>query len=56
LLVFVWFTVFGNSALAAEMFEGAELSKVVEADASLAIYALLERLPGAGFAVPLTVL
>lgn len=55
-LVFVWFTVFGNSALAAEMFDGAELSKVVESDASLAIYALLERLPGAAFSIPLTVL
>jgi choline/glycine/proline betaine transport protein len=55
-VVFVWFTVFGNSALFADMYEGAGLEQVVARDPSLAIYALLERLPASSLSVPLTVM
>lgn len=55
-VVFLWFTVFGNSALFADMVEGAGLYQVVERDPSLAVYALLERLPLSALTVPLTVL
>jgi choline/glycine/proline betaine transport protein len=54
-VVFVWFTVFGNSALYAEIHERAGLGQVVSSDPSLAIYALLERLPASSLSVPLTV-
>lgn len=55
LFVFVWFTVFGNSALFAEMYESAGLGLIVSGDPSLAIYALLERLPASALTVPFTV-
>lgn len=42
---FVWFSVFGGSALHLEIFEGAPLAAAAQADASTAIFRLFEALP-----------
>jgi glycine betaine transporter len=45
LFSFVWFSVFGGTALHMEMFQGITLSQVVEKDVTLALFAMLENLP-----------
>lgn len=42
---FVWFSIFGGSALHLEIFEGEPLSAAARADASTAIFQLFEALP-----------
>lgn len=48
LLTFVWFTVFGGTALHLEIFGGGGIASAVEQDLAVAVYAMLERLPWAG--------
>ncbi|MFW6067892.1 MAG: BCCT family transporter [Myxococcota bacterium] len=45
LVTFVWFTVFGDTALWLERFGGGGIADAVEAEVSTAIYVVLERLP-----------
>jgi glycine betaine transporter len=42
---FLWFSIFGGSALHLEIFEGRSLSAAAQADASTAIFRLFEALP-----------
>jgi len=48
LFTFVWFAVFGGSALHLELEEGANLAAVAGEDVSLALFAFLEHYPFAG--------
>lgn len=48
LFTFVWFAVFGGSALHLELEEGAHLAAVAGEDVSLALFAFLEHYPFAG--------
>ena len=48
LLTFLWFTIFGNSALYMEIFKGVSISQAIDKDISTAIYTLLESLPLSG--------
>ncbi|WP_214019757.1 BCCT family transporter [Methanoculleus sp.] len=48
LFTFVWFAVFGGSALHLELDRGADLAAVAGADVSLALFAFLEHYPSAG--------
>lgn len=47
LLSTFWFSTFGGSALYFEMFEGAELARIVSNEISAGLFAILEWLPGA---------
>jgi len=48
LFTFVWFTIFGGSALHLELEEGAGIAAVAGEDVSLALFAFLEHYPFAG--------
>ncbi|WP_047154902.1 glycine betaine uptake BCCT transporter [Aneurinibacillus tyrosinisolvens] len=45
LFSFVWFAVFGGTALHMEIFEGIKLSQVAEKDVTLTLFEMLENLP-----------
>lgn len=55
-LTFFWMTVFGNTALHMEVYEGIDLATAVSRNTSTAIYVLLERLPLAAITAPLATL
>lgn len=44
-ITFLWMTVFGDAAIYAELKEGAPLSEIVQADYSMALFALLDTFP-----------
>jgi glycine betaine transporter len=45
LAAFVWFSVFGGTALQLEIFQGAPIAEAVKADSSTALFALFDALP-----------
>ncbi|MBA3599399.1 MAG: BCCT family transporter [Methylibium sp.] len=45
LAVFVWFSVFGGTALHLEIWQGAPIAEAVEADVSTALFAMFDALP-----------
>ncbi|USG64500.1 BCCT family transporter [Brevibacillus ruminantium] len=45
LLSFIWFSVFGGTALHLEIYEGAPIGEAVKNDVSLALFTTLEQLP-----------
>ena len=47
LAAFVWFSVFGGTALHLEIWQGAPIAEAVAADTSTALFAMFESLPGA---------
>ncbi len=47
-VTFVWFSVFGGTALHMELFGGGGIAKAVENDVSTAIFVMLQRLPFSG--------
>ncbi|MBK1629911.1 choline transporter [Thiohalocapsa halophila] len=56
LITFLWLSVFGGTALHAEMTGAAEITQVVDDDASAGLYAMLEQLPFAAFTSVLALL
>jgi len=54
-LTFFWMTVFGNSALYMELFQGVPLADATAANLSTAIFELLDQLPLAVLSAPLAV-
>lgn len=44
-ITFLWMTVFGDAAIFAELKEGVGLSEIVQADVSMALFALLDTFP-----------
>jgi choline/glycine/proline betaine transport protein len=55
LLSFVWFTVFGGTALHMELFGAGGIAAAVENDLAVAVYQMLEQLPLAGLTSALAV-
>jgi choline/glycine/proline betaine transport protein len=56
LITFLWLSIFGGTALHAEVFGGAEITKVVDDDASAGLYVMLEQLPLASISSVLALL
>ena len=56
LLSFLWFSVFGGSAIYAELFEGVQLGAAVSEDIATALFKLLELYPLAGVTTALSIL
>jgi choline/glycine/proline betaine transport protein len=54
-VTFVWFTVFGSSALHIELFGGGGIAAAVQEDTATSVYALLRHLPVASVTSVLTV-
>jgi len=54
LAAFVWFSVFGGTALHLQIFAGAPLVPEVQADVAKALFALFDMLPGSGVLALLT--